>query len=323
MDALFHQAYHMAMNGETPDGRKAEAVARAAAEHPRELAELAHEVRLVRFGERLELCGIVNARSGLCPENCAFCAQSARHRTGAPEYGFIGAEAVAEAAAKARDAGVFRFGVVISGASPGERDFEEILRAVRLVAELGMEPDVSLGLLDRERLARLKEAGLKRVHHNLETAHSFFPSVCTSHDYEDDVSLVRAARDMGLGVCCGGLFGLGETWGHRLELARTLAELGVESVPVNFLSPIPGTPLADQPVLSVDEAVGIVAMLRLLLPRAHLRLCGGRERIFGSDHGRMLTCGADGCMAGDYLTTPGTPVVEIIRAARGLGLEPR
>jgi biotin synthase len=284
----------------------------------------AHELTRKHAGDRVELCAIVNAKSGRCPEACAFCAQSSRHATNAPVYPFIGAAKVVEAAKAAKARGVRRFGIVISGTRPSKSDLEGpqgILAAVAGVAALGMEADASLGIVDAASIRALKDAGLTRLHHNLETARSFFPQICSTHDYEEDVAVVQAALAAGLEVCCGGLFGLGETWEQRLEFALTLRELGVTSVPVNFLTPIPGTPLENRPPLSAGEALNILALMRCMLPKANLRVCGGREAVLGSRKAEALTSGANGFMVGDYLTTKGSSVEGDLADIEELGLQ--
>lgn len=286
------------------------------------MREGARRIALAAHGGRVGFCAIINAKSGRCPEDCAFCAQSSRHRTESPEYPLIATEKVLEAAARMRERGVTRFGVVVSGKGLDGGDFD---RAVEMVAKLGaipgMAPDISPGILDAGRLARLKRAGLSGYHHNLETSRTFFPKICSTHGYDEDVAAVRAAVKAGLYVCSGGIFGLGESWEDRVELALTLKGLGVPSVPVNFLQPIPGTPCADRPVLAPAEALKIVALYRYLLPRAHIRICGGRAKVF-PEGARLdvLASGASGIMVGDYLTTKGADVAADREGLAGLGL---
>jgi len=241
----------------------------------------ARAVRRKFLGRALSLCAIVNAKSGACSEDCAFCAQSSRHKTDSPRHGFLDPAEIGRAAAAMRARGAQRFGIVASGLAPSEGDFDKLLRAVELVAKAGLEADVSVGLLSRERLRRLKAAGLSGVHHNLEVARSFFPQICTTHDYEDDVEAVRLALAEGLFVCSGGIFGLGESWAQRAELAATLRDLGVANVPMNFLIPIPGTRMEGRAPLTPEEALRILALFRLMLPTAGLRVCGGRGTVFG------------------------------------------
>lgn len=285
------------------------------------LLAAAGRVREAGFGRRVALCAIVNARSGRCAADCAFCAQSAHHRTEAAAYPFVGPQRIIAAAARAKAAGAARFGIVTSGERPGREDFAALCVAVSGVAAQGLAADVSIGFLDDADLARLRAVGLCGVHHNLETARSFFPRVCTSHDYEASVDTVRTALAAGVHVCSGGIFGLGEGWDERVELAETLRGLGVTSVPMNFLVPIPGTPLADRPVMAPAEALRLVALYRFLLPRAQLRICGGRPLVFASDPLAVLSAGASGLMTGDYLTTAGEAPADDRAGLSRLGYE--
>jgi biotin synthase len=307
-------------------GRRVGALPAQGGEAARALLDAARRVKEHHFGRRVGLCSIVNARSGSCSENCAFCAQSAHHRArqrgACREYPFIGLEAIVRAARAAREAGATRFGIVTSGKALGGADFQELLRAVAAVRGLGLAADASVGILPRRSLEALRDAGLGAYHHNLETARSFFGRICTTHAYDDDVDTVRHAVDLGLYVCSGGLFGLGEGWEHRVELALELRALGVPSVPVNFLTPIPGTPLEGRALLPADEALRIVALLRLLLPDRHIRICGGRPAVLGVRKAELLTCGASGIMVGDYLTTPGESVAADLADLERLGLVP-
>ncbi|WP_243359554.1 biotin synthase BioB [Fundidesulfovibrio terrae] len=282
------------------------AVAQASGPALDELLAAARSMRVERLGREVSLCAIVNAKSGRCSENCAFCAQSAHFETDAPVHPFMEPAEVARAARAMRDMGARRFGIVTSGLTPSGEDFRRLVESVRAVAALGMEADASCGVLGRAQFEELKAAGLKAYHHNLETARSFFPQICTTHDYEEDVQAVRDAVAAGLYVCSGGIFGLGESWNQRAELAVTLRELGVPSVPVNFLSPIPGTPMGSRTPMAPEEALRIVALVRFILPNAHIRICGGRQTVFGQQRGlEPLEAGASGLMIGDYLTTGG------------------
>ena len=286
----------------------------------------ARAVRRQFFAAELHLCAIVNAKSGACSEDCAFCAQSGRHSSKSPRHAFLDPQEIGHAAQAMKQRGASRFGIVASGLAPTGDEFERLLEAVALVRAAGLAADVSVGLLSPARLERLKAAGLSGVHHNLETARSFFPQICTTHAYDEDVEAVRLALAAGLFVCSGGIFGLGESWEQRAELALTLRELGVRNVPVNFLVPIPGTRLEHRLALSPAEALGILALLRLIMPRANLRVCGGRDTVFGQAGGagqRMLfDSGASGLMIGDYLTLKGGPAEADLALARELGLEP-
>ncbi|WP_460032979.1 biotin synthase BioB [Megalodesulfovibrio paquesii] len=255
----------------------------------------------------LSRCAIVSVRTGACSEDCAFCAQSAHHPTEVEAHGFLDAAAIAAAAIRARNAGATRLGLVASGRGVAPRDLPAWVEGIRAVVETGLACDISPGLIDEPSLRQLHATGASMLHHNLETARSFFPSICTTHQWEERAATIRAGHAAGMAVCAGGIFGLGETWAQRLELAVSLAELAVESVPMNFLYPIPGTPLAWRESLTSEEAATIVACFRLLLPQAAIRLCGGRQLCFPDVAAkvRALRCGGDGVMVGDFLTTQG------------------
>jgi biotin synthase len=259
------------------------------------------------LGREVEFCAIVNARSGRCSEDCAFCAQSARHRTQAEVYPLMSEEEIVARGRAAAVVGASRFGIVTSGRDcPEGEELDSICRAAgRLRAEGIIAPCVSLGLLKPEQARQLAEAGVRRFHHNLEAGPSFFPRICTSHAYEARVDSVRAAQEAGLEVCVGGIVGLGESPRQRAELACAVSELAPASVPLNFLNPIPGTPLENVPRLSPLEALAAVAVFRLMNPRAHIRTCGGREQILGRLAPLMYLAGASATMTGNYLTTEG------------------
>ena len=284
---------------------------------------LTDRLRRQRAGNSVHLCAIVNAKSGRCSEDCRFCAQSGHWHTAAPAHPLLSADRIVAAAAEARDRGAHAFGIVTSGKGiEHKEEVVEIERAIAGVAALGIKPCVSPGIVAGDTLACWKAVGLWRYHHNLETARSFFPSVCTTHDYEEDVAAVRRAQAMGLTVCCGGLFGMGESWEQRVELAETLRDLRPDSVPVNFLIPVPGTPLADAPGLAPLECLRTIALLRLMLQRAAIRLCGGREQNLRSLQPLAFAAGADSIMIGDLLTTTGPAVATDLRMIADLGLEP-
>jgi biotin synthase len=266
----------------------------------------ADAIRRARIGDAASLCAIISAKSGRCGENCAFCAQSGHHQTDAPEYPFMGPDRIVAAAEAMRRQGVSRFGIVASGKALPQAELECAADAIAAIAASGMAADASFGVLPDDALLRLKKAGLAAYHHNLETSRDFYPAICTTRTFEDNLNVLRACKRLGIAVCSGGLFGMGESWADRASLALTLLEAGSYSIPINFLSPIPGTPLGGKPPLSPDEAVRIVVLLRFLLPDRHLRICGGRPTVFGAtDSLAPMTAGADGLMVGDYLTTGG------------------
>lgn len=288
-----------------------------------ELLACAHQLRRAHFGNKIALCAIINAKSGTCSENCSFCAQSGHHGGDSPEYPLLPPEQIVESGERAKAGGATRFGVVASGKAVGSADLTGYIRAVRGLAAIGVAPDISPGILEVDQLRALKKAGLQGYHHNLETSASFFPHMCTTHAYDDDVRAVQAGLDADLYVCSGGIFGIGESWDDRVELALLLAKLGVPSVPMNFLHPIPGTPLENQPVLSPEEALRIVAVYRFLLPDRALRICGGRPTVFGEERkGELLESGASGLMIGDYLTTCGNETASDLKQIYAAGLVP-
>jgi biotin synthase len=282
----------------------------------------ASEIREHFKGRNVSLCSIVNAKSGICPEDCAFCAQSAHYRTGAPVYPLLKAEELLERAAEARRWGSHYFSIVTSGTSiVSEEEWREIYRAIEGINGMGMRACGSLGMLTGERARELKKAGLFRYHHNLETSRSFFPHICTTHDYEEDIETNREARKAGLSACCGGIIGLGEEMAHRIELAVTLKELDVDSVPINILNPIPGTPLMETPPLSPLEILLTVVIFRFLLPDKDIKLCGGKEKNLRQLLPLGIVAGANSLMTGDYLTTLGRAPEHDIEMVRDLGLE--
>ncbi|MCH5277555.1 MAG: biotin synthase BioB [Desulfovibrionaceae bacterium] len=313
-----------------PDPRTPLAAAQA-----RELLDLAPEhtldllaaARLTASATRRQpfTCGIVNAKSGHCPENCAFCAQSARHRTGAPVYPLMETDDMLRHAEALAEAGAARFGIVTSGTALSPAELDRLCASLeRLRRSVPLRLCGSLGMLTPEAARRLKEAGLSRFHHNLETAASHFSAICTTHAWADDLATLAAAHDAGLELCCGGIFGLGESLDQRVEFSLTLAELNVDCIPVNFLNPIPGTPLERQPRLTPDEALRTLAVLRLMHPQRDILVCGGRNSTLGEWDSWIFAAGANGLMTGDYLTTPGSPFERDSRMLAALGLrQPR
>jgi biotin synthase len=290
-----------------------------------EVLAAADRLRREHKGDEINLCSIVNARSGACAEDCAFCAQSVRYKTEVESHSLISPE---QALGRAKEAVGFRareFSLVTSGYTERkEKDFESISSAVSAVAsETPLSVCASLGVLSKEQLTRLKSSGLSRYHHNLETAASYFPNVCTTHSYEEDVEMVSRAKQAGYYVCSGGIFGMGESAEQRVELATALRELDVDSVPINFLNPIPGTPLEGKSELTPVDCLKIIAMLRLMLPRKDLVVCGGREVNLRDLQSMIFYAGANGMMVGGYLTTSGRNYEDDLRMIEDLGLKVR
>ena len=286
------------------------------------LLDVTESVRRNFKGNGIRLCSIVNAKSGLCSEDCSFCSQSSRSTADIRKYPLIEEEEMVRAARDAKSRGAREFSIVSSGFAMRSRaELEKVGNAVeRIRSEVGIETCVSLGTLSAEEVGYLLSRGLRSVHHNLETSRRFFPSMCTTHDYEEDVRAVRTAKEAGAWVCCGGIFGIGETAADQVELALTLRELCVDSIPVNFLNPVPGTPVEGRNELTPFVCIKIIAMMRLCHPGREIIVCGGRERNLRDMQSLMFAAGASGTMAGNYLTTTGRPAEDDVRMIRDLGL---
>jgi len=273
-------------------------------------------------GNEVHLCSIINAKSGRCAEDCAFCAQSAHHSTDAPVYPLVQEDRLLESARDAEANGSACFGIITSGTTVNGPELEQILTALRRIRlETTILPSCSLGIIDEQTARKLKDAGMDTYHHNLETAESFFPSICTTHPYRDDVETVRAVKKAGLKVCCGGIFGLGETAAQRVEMAFTLKELDVDSVPINFLNPIEGTRLEGAANISAMECLKTIAIYRMILPDKRITVCGGREKNLRDMQSWIFFAGANGTMIGNYLTTQGRNVDVDLAMFGDLGLK--
>lgn len=284
------------------------------------LMAYASEVRDYFKGKNISLCSIVNAKSGLCPENCKFCAQSAHYVTRAEVYPLMTKENILERAKEAKESGVGMFSIVTSGTRiEGEDEWKEIEEAIVGMVALGIKPCASIGMLDSERAKRLKDVGLFRYHHNLETARSNFDNICSTHDYDDDIETVKNAKNAGLSVCSGGIIGLGETMEQRIEMAYTLKELDVDSVPINILNPIEGTPLNSAEPLSPLEILITIALYRFILPDKDIKLCGGKEKNLRQLLPFAIEAGCNSLMTGNYLTTLGRDAAKDIEMIIDLG----
>ena len=256
-------------------------------------------------GKTAGLCSIISAKSGACSEDCAFCAQSSKSRAAIDVYPLLQKEKIIEKAVEAKESGIKRFSIVTSGRKISGKDLSSVADIVSDIKKLGLLPCASLGLLKKKELLSLKTAGLDRYHHNLEASEGFFPRICTTHSYNDKMNTIRAAKAAGLSVCSGGIFGMGETWLNRIDMAFALKELDVESVPINFLVPIQGTALGDKGLLHPFDALKIISLYRYILPEKEVRICGGRLQVLGEFHSLVFAAGADGMITGNYLTTIG------------------
>jgi biotin synthase len=297
------------------------AIARRPLDELPDLVALAHRVRLAFCGPEVELESLVNAKSGACPEDCAFCSQSARFHTDVDVYPFLDLDDVRAAARATRDAGATQFCIVVAVRGPEERLLRRVIDAVSAVREeTGLEVACSLGLLTREQAERLAAAGVRRYNHNLETCREEFPRICTTHTYDDRVETARLAVAAGMELCCGGILGMGETLEQRVDFAFELADLSPCEVPVNLLDPRPGTPLGSSALLSPREAIQAIALFRLVLPSAWIRLAGGRERVLGELQAMGLLAGANALIVGNYLTTTGRPAAADLALLDALGM---
>lgn len=295
---------------------------KAGQQKPFYLIAAATEIREHFKGKHINLCGIVNAKSGICPENCKFCAQSAHYCTNAPKYPLIKNEEIIEKASQAKEFGAHMFGIITSGTRiADEQEWEEIYSAVKGIKALGINPCVSLGMLDREKAVKLKEIGLFRYHHNLETARSFFDNICTTHEYQEDIDTVIAAREAGLSTCSGGIIGMGESMEQRIELAITLRDLNVDCIPVNILDPRPGTPLMGIRPLPPLEILVSISLFRFILPDKDIKLCGGKETSLRQLLPLGIIAGCNSLMTGNYLTTAGRSPELDIEMIKDLGLD--
>ena len=284
------------------------------------LFRAAHALTRARSPRQFNLCTIVNAKSGRCGEDCRWCAQASRYQTGVKVFPIIDRARSRAGAERAAELGISRFSYVTSGRKLSARELREIHALAASDREVpGIELCASLGLLTEKELRGLKAAGIVRYHCNLETGPAFFPKVCSTHSQAEKVAVLRAARRAGLDICSGGLFGMGETMRDRAELALLLRSLDVPSIPLNFLVPIPGTPLEHQPPLGDEEVLRIVALFRFANPSAYLRFAGGRMRLSEGTVRRALLIGVNSAITGDLLTTCGSAVEEDRRLAAEAG----
>lgn len=288
------------------------------------LLAMADKIRQHYSNDTVDCCAIINGRSGHCPENCRFCAQSAHYHTGASVYPLLDSDTIIAAAKKAKAAGAARFAIVTSGRSVVEGpEFDAILNTLkRIRQEVKLETCCSLGLITLKQAIALKNIGVSRYHANIETAPSYFPSICSTHTFADKASVIHTAQAAGLRVCSGGILGLGETPQQRVEMAFTLKDLGIDSVPLNILNPIAGTPFENNQPLSPWEILRTFAVFRFILPKALIRTAGGREVNLRSMQAYALTSGLNGLMIGGYLTTGGNSVSVDMQMIHDLGRNP-
>ena len=281
----------------------------------------ADEIRRRLRGDRADLCSIINGRSGRCGEDCKFCAQSSCHNAKINEYPFLEPEEILEDCRRHERQGVGRYSVVTAGRALNGREMDLALRAYRSMKEnCKIELCASHGLLSQEDFYRLAEAGISRYHANIETSRRNFPHICTTHTYDDKLEVIRRARNAGLAVCSGGIIGMGETWEDRVDMAFSLYEMEIKSIPINILQPIPGTPFGTLPPLSEEEILRTIAMFRYINPDAEVRLAAGRNSMEHSGK-KVFTAGANAAITGDMLTTSGNNIADDMAMLTSMGFE--
>jgi biotin synthase len=287
-----------------------------------DLAAVANRVREEFNGNKIDLCLLLNAKSGRCPEDCAFCAQSAHHKTEAPVYPLMDMNRIVEEAREAQRKGTGRFCLITSGRELNDKEFETILGALdRIRRETTLDLDCSLGTLNEERAESLKKVGVTRYNHNVETAESHFHKICSTHSFRDRVKTIEVLKELGFSICCGGIIGLGESPEQRLELAFSLRQLGIDCIPFNILNPRPGTPLEHSESIPPMEIIKTISLFRLVLPKGTIKIAGGREANLRDLQSLALLAGANGLIVGNYLTTPGRNAEDDLTMIRDVGFQ--
>ena len=287
-----------------------------------DLAAVANRVREEFNGSKIDLCSLLNVKSGRCSEDCAFCAQSGHYKTEAPVYPLLDMSRIVEEAKEAQKKGTGRFCLITSGRELNDKEFETVLRALdQIRRETTLDLDCSLGTLSADRAEALNKVGVTRYNHNLETAESHFSKVCTTHSFQDRVQTVAVLKDRGFSICCGGIIGLGELPQQRLELAFSLRQLGIDCIPLNILNPRPGTPLEHSEPVPPMEIIKTVALFRLILPKGTLKIAGGREANLRDLQSLALLAGANGLIFGNYLTTLGRSAQDDLAMVKDLGFD--
>ncbi|MBS6603794.1 MAG: biotin synthase BioB [Brachyspira sp.] len=271
--------------------------------------------------DTVEFCSIVNARNGKCSQNCKYCAQSSHYRTDIESYPLIPVEDVVKAAEHSRDNNADRFAVVTSGKTPDEEDFDKVVALIKAVNNVdGIKSCASIGILDEEQAKALANAGLKRFHHNINTSKSYYPSVCTTHTWEDRLNTCRLVKKYGMELCCGVILGMGESVEQRIEMAMELAEIEPDSIPINILMPIPETPFENyHDKIDEENILRTLAVFKIANPNAVLRFCGGRMRLSQENQEKALMSCVEGILIGNYLTTIGKEPHEDIETVKKLG----
>lgn len=323
MNDVIRQFAELVLSGNLLTREQGVELAQAGRADFEDLLYWANRIRRKFFGDKVRVCSIVPGRLGGCSQDCAFCAQSARYDTAVDKTPkVLTDEQIMTAAAEAKAKGVPNFGIVYSGKAVSGSELDRLIRLIgRIRKEYGLGVCASLGILDKAQMKRLASAGTVRYNHNLETSERHFADIVTTHTYADRVKTIEAALKAGLGVCAGGIFGIGETEVDRIDMALELRRLGVDTVPMNFLHPIPGTPLGQMKTLEPKEILQIIALYRFLLPTVNLKAAGGRVLNLRDLQSWIFAAGCTSILSGNYLTTAGRAVEEDLQMLRDLGLE--
>jgi biotin synthase len=281
-----------------------------------------HGAEIIRdfyFGREIHLCTICNGKSGRCSEDCKFCSQSIFYRTGAPTYPLMDKNGLQRGGLYAYETPINNYSIVTTGKRLPSREVKAVAEAMSGLDGEKIKRCVSLGILEQEDLKLLKMAGIERYHHNLETCEDYFSEVCSTHTYQERANTILSAQGVGLKICSGGIFGIGETDEHILELAISLRSLNVDSIPINFLVPIKGTPFGEMRNLTPSRCLRIIAFFRYFLPGKEIIICGGRMQNLCELHEMIFSAGASGIMTGNYLTTEGRSLRDDLRMIEELG----
>lgn len=318
-DTIIDRCAKKALNGEEISKEEALELAK---QELQPLSTAAEEIRKVRAGNSFDLCTIINGKCGKCSEDCKYCAQSAHYSTDCTDsYGLLSTKQLLEQARRDDERGALRFSIVTSGKRLSDLEVEQVCESIRAIkSETGIKVCVSFGLLDEAQFTKVREAGASRVHCNLESSRQYFKNVCTTHSYDEKIETLKAAQRAGLELCSGGIIGLGETMEDRIDMIITARELGVKSVPVNVLNPIPGTPYENNKTLSNEEVCRVISVFRFLMPDASIRLAGGRG-LLGDKGERCFKSGANAAITGDMLTTSGISIETDLKLMKELGFQ--
>ena len=324
MDKRISDIAERVLAGRLLEGDDAEVLLERSGADLHDILYWANRLRRHFFGDGVRICSIVPGRLGGCEQDCRFCAQSSRYRTASPRKAqLLSDEQIMDGARQAKAAGVSHFGIVYSGRSVSEDELRRLEKLVkRIRSEVGISVCAGLGIINAEQARRLAAAGIERYNHNLETSERYFGQIVTTHAFADRVSTIEAARDAGMGICAGGIFGIGETEDDRVSMALELRRLGADTIPMNFLHPIPGTPLADTAPLQPREILRIISLYRFLLPTAGLKVAGGRVLNLRDMQSWIFYAGATSILSGNYLTTAGRAVAEDMQMIKDCGLTP-